>query len=59
MEWSDREMCSSIAHNYISVIQTGSTPLYIASQQGHTDVVDTLIKAGASVNQAHRVCYKR
>ena len=43
-------MCFSIAH--ISVIQTGTTPLYNASQNGHTDVVDTLIRAGASVNQA-------
>ena len=43
-------MCSSIAH--ISVIQDGATPLYIASQHGHTDVVDTLIRAGVSVNQA-------
>ena len=43
-------MCSSIAH--ISVIQDGATPLYVASQFGHTDVVDTLIRAGVSVNQA-------
>ena len=43
-------MCSSIAH--ISVIQIGATPLYIASQEGHTEVVDTLIRAGVSVNQA-------
>ena len=34
------------------IIQTGSTPLYIASQNGSTDVVDTLIRVGASVNQA-------
>ena len=43
-------MYSYIAH--ISVIQIGSTPLYIVSQYGHTDVVDTLIRAGVSVNQA-------
>ena len=43
-------MCSYIAH--ISVIQIGATPLYMASQNGHTDVVDTLIRAGVSVNQA-------
>ena len=46
-------MCSSIAH--ISVIQEGATPLYIASQKGHTDVVDYLIRAGASINLAARV----
>ena len=33
---------------YISVIQDGSTPLYVASQEGHTDVVDTLIRAARS-----------
>ena len=27
-------------------------PLYVASQEGHTDVVDILVKAGADVNQA-------
>ena len=43
-------MCSSIAH--ISVMQIGATPLYIASAEGYTDVVDTLIRAGVSVNQA-------
>ena len=43
-------MCSSIAH--ISVIQNGGTPLYMASQNGRTDVVDTLIRAGVSVKQA-------
>ena len=43
-------MCSSIAH--ISVIQEGTNPLYIASQKGDTEVVDTLIRAGVSVNQA-------
>ena len=42
-------MCSSIAH--ISVIQIGATPLYVASEYGHTDVVDTLIRVGVSVNQ--------
>ena len=49
-------MCSSIAH--ISVIQTGGTPLYIASQNGHTDVVDTLIRAGVSVNQELEIVRK-
>ena len=43
-------MCLSIAH--ISVVQDGATPLFISSNKGHTDVVDTLIRAGVSVNQA-------
>ena len=38
-------------------IQDGLSPVYIASQKGHTDVVDVLVKAGADVHQAcSRVC---
>ena len=33
-------------------VQDGFSPLYFASQEGHTDVVDILVKAGADVNQA-------
>ena len=35
--------------------QTGATPLYIASEKGHTDVVNILIKGGADVNLARNV----
>ena len=31
--------------------QDGTTPLYIASQEGHSDIVNTLIRNGAAVNQ--------
>ena len=32
--------------------QDNTTPLYVASQQGHHDVVHTLLGAGADVNVA-------
>ena len=37
--------------------QTGVTPLYIASQKGHSDVVNILIRNGADVNMARHVRY--
>ena len=40
---------------YILTVQDGATPLFIASQHGHTDVVDVLIKAKANVNQPMKV----
>ena len=33
-------------------LQDGSSPLSIASQKGHLDVVKTLIENGANINQA-------
>ena len=38
-------------HNIIHT-QFGGTPLWDASNEGHTDVVDYLIRAGASINLA-------
>ena len=38
-------------------VQNGASPLYTASQEGHTDVVDILVKAGADVNQAETVVH--
>ena len=37
------------------VLQDGWTPLYIASNRGHLDIVKTLIEAGANVNQTNKV----
>ena len=36
--------------------QTGATPLFIASQKGHSEVVKILIKNGADVDLARKVC---
>ena len=37
------------------VLQDGLSPLHMASQKGHLDVVKTLIEAGANINQANKV----
>ena len=38
------------------VLQDGwSPPLHIASDEGHLDIVKTLIEAGANANQADKV----
>ena len=37
------------------VLQDGWTPLYIASNRGHLDIVKALIEAGANVNQTNKV----
>ena len=33
-------------------VQDGFSPLYAASHEGHTEIVDLLVRAGADVNQA-------
>ena len=38
------------------VLQDGYSPLFTASINGHSEVVKTLIKAGAKVNQCVKVC---
>ena len=44
-----------------TLLQTGASPLYTACQEGHSDVVDVLLKNGADINQANNVgkrpCY--
>ena len=37
------------------VLQDGLSPLHMASQEGHLDVVKALIEAGANINQANKV----
>ena len=36
----------------IFTVQNGCSPLYVASQGGHTDIVDILLRSGADVHQA-------
>ena len=40
---------------FLSHAQDGATPLFIASQHGHSNVVNILIKNGAGVNMAKKV----
>ena len=42
---------------HFPLTQNGATPLYVASQNGHSDVVNILIRNGADVNIAMEVRY--
>ena len=39
----------------ICLMQNGATPLHIASQEGHSDVVNLLISHGANVDKPREV----
>ena len=39
------------------ILQSGRTPLFIASCLGHVKVVEVVIAAGADVNLADKVSY--
>lgn len=45
----------SYIHVYTFTIQNGFSPLYSASEKGHTEVVDILLKHGADPNLATKV----
>ena len=50
--------CSRLEVNHTSyslTVQIGISPLYAASYNGHSDVVDILLEAGADVHQATKV----
>ena len=37
---------------YLTCMQNGISPVYAASQNGHTEVVDLLVQAGADIHLA-------
>ena len=41
----------------ICLMQTGATPLFMASQEGHLDVVNLLISHGANLDKSCEVCH--
>ena len=41
--------------HFFTVLQNGFTPLLMASQEGHPQVVDVLLKNGADLNLAEAV----
>ena len=43
-------------HFPLKQLQDGATPLFAASQNGHSDVVNILIRNGADVNLSLNVC---
>ena len=38
--------------SYFTCVQDGISPVYAASQEGHTEVVDLLVQAGADIHLA-------
>ena len=45
----------SFLHVIVPLTQDGTTPLFIASERGHSDVVNVLIRNGADINLARNV----
>ena len=41
----------------VNLVQSGRTPLMIASFEGHAGVVQVLIEARAQINTQDKVCY--
>ena len=48
-------MCAYMYGIVSSTAQDGASPLHAASEEGHTEVVDTLLKSGADPNLATTV----
>ena len=55
MYHSDINYCKLFSIHLFDGIQDGFTPLYMASQGGHTSVVDILLRHGADPNLATTV----
>ena len=46
-----------MTQNVTLCLQNGSSPVYVASENGHTDVVDLLVQAGADIHLADPEVY--
>ena len=42
-------------NNMVILLQGGYSPVFVAAQNGHTEVVDILVQAGADIHQATTV----
>ena len=50
------KMCTLITiASLFSLMQDGTTPLYVASQEGHEGVVELLLEKGANADQQNKV----
>ena len=52
---SHRSDCASLVTCSYFLTQDGTSPLVLASQNGHSDVVNILIRNGADINLANKV----
>ena len=54
--WAQQAECACLMLGVPHLIaQTGSTPLYIAAQNGHLDIVRLLLDRSANVDAANKV----
>ena len=44
-----------LMQKFVCTVQDGYTPLHIAAQNGHVEVVETLIKSGADISVVEKV----
>ncbi|XP_071114827.1 uncharacterized protein [Haliotis cracherodii] len=44
------QLCLGVDHNIDSLTKDGWTPIMVACQQGHMDIVEELVKKGADIN---------